>query len=160
MPYVESCSPDVYSVTVACNHSLLRREKVFYVSILMGVFALFGGVALWIGAWPILPFFGLELLVLLWVFRVIDRHAGDFDRLTIRGEQLLIERWDVGRAVTTEFNRYWTQVVLRCGQGGNRCRLAVRAHGLEVEFGRFLNDEERMKLARELRRHTGFITNL
>jgi uncharacterized membrane protein len=157
MPYVESCSPDAYCVTSACHHSLPQRERQFYLGLLVGVLALLAAVALSIGAWPVLPFFGLELAVIWAVLRYLDRHAGDFDRLTIRGEKLLIERRDSNRSDTTEFNRYWTQVILQCGQGGNRCRLAMRAHGQEVEFGRFLNDEERMKLARELRQHTGFV---
>src|SRR5262249_27406521 len=42
------------------------------------------------GAWLVLPFAGAEMLVLFLAFRVIDRHAADFESIAIRGDRVLI----------------------------------------------------------------------
>ena len=64
--------------------------------------------------------------------RYMDRHAGDYERITIRGDTVAVEVHE-GRHVTRlELNRYWAQVV--CEANGSR--LALRSHGREIEVGR------------------------
>ncbi len=158
MPYAEASSHQTYRITTSCPGSLTQSgRKLFWGLVIVGM-VLLGALALTIGAWPILPFFGLELLLLYAAFRSVDRHAGDFERLTLQGGRLFIERSDAGRLSTDEMNRYWTRVILRCGQGGHRCRLSLRCHGREIEFGRLLSDEERAVVAGRLDRHIGFST--
>jgi len=100
------------------------------------------------GAWLILPFAGAEMLVLYLAFRYIAQRAGDFERISIDGDRVLIERWETGRVSRFEFNRYWAQVVL---QREPRDTLAVRSHGQQVEFGRYLTDEQRREAARAIK---------
>ena len=52
-----------------------------------------------------------------------------------------------------EFNRYWAQLVVR--EPVARPRLALRSHGREVEFGRYLTDRQRLELARVLESRLG-----
>jgi len=99
-----------------------------------------------IGAWPILPFAGLEMLVLCLAFRAIERRAADYERIAIDGDRVRIEIREVGQARSHEFNRFWAQVVVN--RDGSQ--LALRSHGREVEIGRHLNDGQRLALAREL----------
>ena len=100
-----------------------------------------------LGAWPILPFAGIEMLVLFLALRWIERHAADYERISIAGDRVEIEICEAGRARSHELNRCWAQLVSREG-----ARLALRAHGREVEIGRHLNDVQRLVLARELGR--------
>ena len=100
------------------------------------------------GAWLILPFAGAEMLVLYLAFRYIAQHAGDFESISIDGDRVLIERWETGRVSRFEFNRYWAQVVL---QREPRDTLTVRSHGQQVEFGRYLTDEQRREAARAIK---------
>ncbi|MNC85192.1 hypothetical protein D3C83_07790 [compost metagenome] len=101
-----------------------------------------------IGAWPILPFAGLEMLVLCLAFRAIGRRAADYERIAIDGDRVRVEIREAGRERGHEFNRAWAQVVV--SRGG--AQLALRSHGREVEIGRHLNDGQRLVLARELER--------
>ena len=105
------------------------------------------------GAWLVLPFAGAEMFVLFLAFRLIERHAGDFESIAIRGDRVLLEMWDSGRMSRYELNRYWAQVVVhhRCGPAG-KSTLALRSHGREVEFGRHLTEEQRDALAQTLKR--------
>lgn len=107
------------------------------------------------GAWLVLPFAGAEMLVLFLAFRVIDRHAADFESIAIRGDRVLIERWETGRVSRYEFNRYWVQVVMRRSARVGESTLALRSHGREVEFGRHLTEEQREALAPTLKQQLG-----
>jgi len=99
------------------------------------------------GAWLVLPFAGVEMFVLFLAFRLIERHAGDFESIAIKGDRVLVERWETGRVSRYELNRYWAQVVVHRGGPSGKTTLALRSHGREVEFGRHLTEEQRDALA-------------
>lgn len=99
-----------------------------------------------LGAWPILPFAGIEMLVLFLALRWFERRAADYERISIAGDRVEIEICEAGRARSHELNRCWAQLV---GRGAS---LALRSHGREIGIGRHLNDDQRLALARELRR--------
>jgi uncharacterized membrane protein len=88
------------------------------------------------------------MLVLYLAFRYVERHARDYERIAIGGERLEVEIFEAGRMQQHEFNPRWAQVVVR----SDGSRLALRSHGRELEIGRYLNDEQRLKFARELKR--------
>jgi uncharacterized membrane protein len=100
-----------------------------------------------LGAWPILPFAGIEMLVLFLALRWVERRAADYERISIAGDRVEIEICEAGRARSHELSRYWAQLVSSDG-----ARLALRSHGREIEIGRHLNDVQRLVLARELGR--------
>jgi uncharacterized membrane protein len=91
------------------------------------------------------------MLVLYLAFRYIAQHAGDFESISIDGDRVLIERWETGRVSRFEFNRYWAQVVLQREAREARDTLALRSHGRQVEFGRYLTDEQRREAARAIK---------
>ncbi len=138
-----------YSVTARRNNSLSSSGRnlvfgfVLFVTLSIGLTFLVVG-----GAWPILPFGGLEIVGLFLAFRYIGLHAGDYERLAISGDRLLFEFVEVDHVRRIELDRYWARVV--CAVDGSR--LALRSRGREVEFGRFLTAEERIDVASALRR--------
>jgi uncharacterized membrane protein len=103
------------------------------------------------GAWLVLPFAGVEMAVLFLAFRCIERHAGDFESIAIKGDRVLVERWETGRLSRYEFNRYWAQVVVNQPVPHGKSILALRSHGREIEFGQHLTDDQRDALAQTLR---------
>lgn len=130
------------------NNSLSSTGRLLVFAFIFAVsIGIAAGFAL-LGAWLILPFAGLEMLVLYLAFRHVDRRAGDFERIAIAGDRVEIEICEAGRSRSYEFNRCWAQLV-----GGEGERLALRSHGREVEIGRYLDDEERFALGREIGRH-------
>ena len=135
-----------YSCTARRHNSLSSSDRLFAFGFI-ALFSLAIAVAFaWLGAWLILPFAGVELVVLFFVVRYIERHAQDYERLTIDGEMVQMEVFDGGRVDRREFNRRWAQVV--CERDGSR--LALRSHGREVVFGRHLTGEQRLSVARTL----------
>lgn len=135
------------------NNSLSSTGRllvfVFIFVVSVGIAAAFAAF----GAWLILPFAGIEMLVLYLAFRYVERHAADYDQIEIDGDQVRLERLEAGSLHTAALSRYWARVVV--SRDGSR--LALRSHGREFEIGRTLSDEQRLELAqalkRRLRRH-------
>lgn len=106
------------------------------------------------GAWMVLPFAGLELLGVAYAFYLIHCHAGDYESITITGDDLAIEQRNYKNIRQVVLHRYWARIVLRECPGGEQ-RLWLRSHGKEVEIGRYINNEQRLSLARQLQQRTG-----
>jgi uncharacterized membrane protein len=138
----------VYSLIARRNCSLQSAERwraFWLVALGSGLIAL--GFAS-IGAWPILPFTGLELIALYVAFRRFSRDAGDYEQVTIQGDRLVVEAHTRGQMRRFESNRYWTQVVVRKDVWS--CQVALRSHGREIEFGTLLEEGARLAAARRL----------
>jgi uncharacterized membrane protein len=103
------------------------------------------------GAWPVMPFWGLEMAGLYLAFRQVERHAQDYERISIRGDQVLIEKNEARRLKRYELNRCWARLVVEPPARGRHARVALRSHGREVEFGRHLTDDQRLALAQALK---------
>jgi len=144
-----------YSLTARRNSSLspAGRYRVFCFICLVAM-AIASAFTL-LGAWLVLPFAGLEMAVLYLAFRYMDRHSEDFERITIKGDRMLLEIREGSETRSFEFHRYWAQVMLERDSFGALSRLAFRSHGREVEFGRSLTCEERATAAREIRKQLG-----
>lgn len=90
------------------------------------------------GAWLILPFAGLELLLLAAAFRSQARHACDREPIACSAGRLAVEVTEGGRERRWEFDAARVRMERReaaahCGIGR---RLVLRSGGCEVEIGR------------------------
>lgn len=101
------------------------------------------------GAWPILPFAGLEVALLALAFHVLGSHDADFERLEIRDHEVTVEARDASKHTRFVAHRQWARLVLR--ERGRRCTLGLAYAGRTVELGRMLSDEGRRRLAEDLR---------
>jgi uncharacterized membrane protein len=146
MDYSELAPAAGFTRLARRNNSLSSTGRIlvfgFIFAVSVGIASAFAAL----GAWLILPFAGLEMGVLYWAFRSIERHASDYERIVIDGDRVSVEICDTGRACSHDLSRHWAQMVV----SGDGARLALRSHGREVEIGRHLNDGQRLALAREL----------
>lgn len=147
-----------YKVIVRPHCALSPRGMMVVVAITAAFSLLIGLGFSFAGAWLVLPFAGLEVLAIAYAFYYIHCHAGDYESITIEGDNLAIEKHDYQHDYRTVFNRYWARVLVRelpCGDHS----LFLRSHGKEVEFGRhFMNDDQRLLLAEQLKKRVGVIT--
>jgi uncharacterized membrane protein len=138
-----------YVYTARRNNSLSSSgRRLVFAFILTVSFGIAVAFSVAFGAWPIMPFAGIEMAVLYVAFRYIDRHSGDYERITIRGDSVAVEVREGSAIAHFELNRCWAQVV--CEQEG--ARLALRSHGRDIEVGRHLCTEQRLEMARGLAR--------
>jgi uncharacterized membrane protein len=107
------------------------------------------GAATAIGAWPVMPFAGVEVLLLVVAFRVVANHDADFERLEIGEHEVSVEMRDAKNVTRFVAHLPWARVIVRTH--GQRCTLGLAYAGRVVPLGRLLSDEGRRRLARELR---------
>lgn len=133
------------------NRSLSwRGNQLFFIVIFAISFTIAGAFAA-LGMWMMLPFAGLEMLVLgLALYRCSLRSCRQ-EVITIQGQQVRVAvgRDEPERSCT--FDRSWARVILdRAEVRGYPSRLWIRSHGRQVEIGACLVDEERQRLAAAL----------
>lgn len=138
------------------NNSLSPGGRFLVVGFLAAVIlAISLGFAL-NGAWMVAPFAGLDLLLLYLAFRYIGRHSQDYESVVLRGDQIVVERWEAGRSRTFTFNRCWARLDFSepgLSEFGGAGRLLLRSHGQEVEIGSCLNPAQRAAMASRLKEH-------
>jgi uncharacterized membrane protein len=133
------------------NNSLSSTGRTMVLGSLVAISFAISLAFAFTGAWLVLPFAGVEMAVLFLAFRYIGRHAGDFESIAIKGDSVLVEKWELGEVCRYEFNRGWAQVILRDDRPPGRTTLALRSHGREVEFGQHLTEHQREAVAHTLR---------
>ena len=128
-----------------------KQVGLFYLSIVS--FSLLVAGYFWLlGAWMILIFTSLALLVLTIALYVYSRHALDYEKITITGKQLIVEKSWGGKVQIEEFNTIWTK--LYCG-GTGRHRLALKSSTKEVPIGFFVVMNEQEQFEKDLEKYLG-----
>lgn len=143
-----------YKVVARPNCSISPAGMVKVVAVLAVLSLSIASAFALAGAWMVFPFAGLELLAIACAFYVVHRHAGDYESISIHGDRLAIEKRHYNNISQVVFHRYWAQVVLRPAPCGDQ-RLWLRSHGKEVEVGCYMNNEQRLALAKQLKKRTG-----
>lgn len=140
------------TIVLRPNGSLSRKQAVAllaFCAVLMGSVAAFMA---FMGAWLVLPFSGLEWLLLAYCLHISLRHSQKQEVITITEAEVRVEKGHARPAHTFLFQRAWVMLNWRPSPiRGRPSRLALRLHGKEVEIGSFLVESERVALARELK---------
>jgi uncharacterized membrane protein len=108
------------------------------------------------GLWPILPFAGLEIGVLVLALRASMRHSRHREVIQVSHDFIRIECRDRRGIHRAEFTRHWARVSMRAAaRPRHPSRLFIESQGRRCELGRFLTEEERREVALRLRHMVG-----
>lgn len=108
------------------------------------------------GAWLVLPFAGLEALVVCGGIYLNARWAVTREVVRLDGPDLVLSRGRRDLVEIARLPRYWTRVALaRDPRGWYPSRLFLECHGRRLEIGSVLAEPERARLAEGLRRQLG-----
>ena len=130
------------------HRSLSPRGFLILMAIVSGVSFIAGVAFWWIGAWPVMGFFGLDVALIYWAFKLNYRSGKIFETIDISPDLLQLTRvHPKGAREIFEFNPYWARVRLTVDRPDGRTSLRLIAQGREVLFGRFLTDDERREVA-------------
>ena len=130
------------------NRSLSPAEKVLWLGLLCGpamLIAVFFALA---GIWLVLPFAGIEVMLLVWAFREISRGDQDFECLTVGQGQWMYQARIQGEGTQGQGSLAWLKVEESRTRG--RLEVALRYSGRQIVIGRFLPEDQRARLAKEL----------
>jgi uncharacterized membrane protein len=132
------------------HRSLTRAGLWLFLAMQSMAAGSFAGLAAWRGN-VFAPFFAvLELGVVAYALSRVWRKSAAGEVVTLSASVVEVARMD-GGAEPMRFNPYWARLELKPGlRFGWPSRLVLRSHGRETEIGRFLNEAERVALARQL----------
>ena len=128
-----------------CSMSPAGLAKVFSALALL-VLAIGTGFAL-AGAWLVLPFAGLEILLLGAAYLMYARHAADYERIELGGDRLTVEVADGEQSRRYQLDARRVRVRIEGDE-----RLLLQEAQQELEIGRHLGAEARAEFAAELTR--------
>jgi uncharacterized membrane protein len=118
----------------------------------MGVASIFA----FSGAWWILVFAFVEVAALAAAFVVYARHAGDYERIVVTPDALIIEFNSGTQVVRQQAHPAFSRVEYPYpghGPGSGDPLIGVAMAGKAVEVGRFVPRLKRESLAQEIRAH-------
>lgn len=103
------------------------------------------------GFWPVLPFAGLEVIVLGIAFYLCLSRSQRREVVHITPDMVTVEKGRGRPEERWECPRAWARVLLeRSPVSWYPSHLSIAFQGRQVEIGRFLNEAERRALASEL----------
>ena len=139
--------PPPFHAVLRPNRSLGPAGFVALMGVLAGVSFAAGMLFVSIGAWPVLGFFGLDVLLVYVAFRLNYRAGRLYETVDLAEARLDVARVHPdGRREAWSFEPYWVRVELT-GREGGRGELALVSHGRRVVLARFLSPPERAAFA-------------
>jgi uncharacterized membrane protein len=149
-PRPANSPPVLYDAELAPHCSLPPRGFAVLMLVLAGANGTVGMAFVLRGAWPVTPFFGLDLLLVYLAFRMSYRQARRREALRLTEENLTVERTDPkGGRRHWHFHPFWLRVVLE-EKDEHSNRLVLASHGRSLVVGSFLGPDERRDVARDL----------
>ncbi|MDN5871417.1 MAG: DUF2244 domain-containing protein [Nitrococcus sp.] len=143
------------------NIALSWRQTRLFLWVTAGLCFFFSGVFALMGLWLILPFAGLDVGLLAWALTITAQRAYDTEVVHISESRIEIDKGRRRPEYHWSFDRVWSEVILAMpGHPWYPTLLAVRSRGEQVELGKFLADDERARVAGELRRWIGPMAGL
>jgi len=114
----------------------------------IGVVSFVAGFAFYLlGAWPVLGFFGLDVLLIYIAFRLNYRAARLYETIDLKDDVLVVKRVrPSGHVESWSFNPYWVNLNL-AEQTGRQPELTLSSHGRQLVFGQFLTETEKREFA-------------
>ena len=135
-----------FSLTLKRNCSISPSSLAcVFVALAVVVLAIGTGFAI-AGAWLILPFAGLEVLLLGGAFVLHARHAADYERIALERGWLRVEVAQGRRHARYELDARRVRVEM---EGS---RVMLRETGERLELGRHLDEESRRVFGAELKK--------
>jgi uncharacterized membrane protein len=147
----ERPQPELFSALLTPHRSLNRTGFLVLMGFLCAISFAAGLAFLLMGAWPVLGFFGLDVLAIYWAFRINFRHARASEEITVMPSELRVRRTSHrGHVVEWAFNPLWVRLDQKGDAEFGIERLYLVSRGRRVSIGSFLGPEEKASFAKAL----------
>ena len=143
--------PKLFSARLTPHRSLNRTGFLVLMAFLCAVSFVAGVAFLLMGAWPVFGFFGLDVLVIYWAFRVNFRSADATEDIVMTPSELRVRRVSHhGHLIEWSFNPLWVQLEQTGDPEFGIEHLYLVSRGRRVSVGHFLGPDEKASFAKAL----------
>jgi len=145
------CEPTLFSATIT-PHRSLGRMGFMLVMLLVGGFSFIGGIVFYlIGAWPVVGFLGLDVVLVYWAFRANYRAAAAYEQVTVTASELRVRKVSHrGKANEWTLNPLWTRIEREMHEEFGLLRLSLVSRGWRLVVASFLGPKEKESFAKAL----------
>lgn len=139
-----AAEPTVFAATLTPHRSLSRGGMLAVIAAVAAINLVAGMVFMSAGAWPVLPFLGLDVLVVWLAFHVNARAARAYEQVKVTGSELTVRQVAAdGAAREWRFNPLWVRLARETHEEFGVMRLALVERGRSLTIGGFLPPSEK-----------------
>jgi uncharacterized membrane protein len=152
-PHGPEQGPDatIFSAVLTPHRSLSPTGFLIFMLVLGGLSFVSGMVFLMHGAWPIFGFFGLDVLLVYWAFRINYRSARAYEVVTVTASELKLRKVSHhGRISEWTLNPLWVRLDRDEHAEFGIERLYLVSRGRRLPIAGFLGPDEKASFAHAL----------
>ncbi len=144
-------APELFSALLT-PHRSLNRTGFLLVMVFVSLVSFATGLTfLLMGAWPVLGFFGLDLLAIYWAFRINFRRARASEEILVTPSELRVRRISHrGQVVEFVLNPLWVQLDRKTHAEFGIEKLYLVSKGRRLAIASFLGPDEKASFANAL----------
>jgi uncharacterized membrane protein len=147
----QSPEPTIFSAVLTPHRSLGPTGFLIFMLVLGGISFVSGMVFLMAGAWPIFGFFGLDVLLVYWAFRINYRSARAYEVVTVTASELTLRKVSHhGRVSQWTLNPVWVRLDRDEHAEYGIERLYLVSRGKRLPIAGFLGPDEKASFAQAL----------
>jgi uncharacterized membrane protein len=142
---------ELFSALLKPHRSLNRAGFLVLMGFVIVVSFAAGFAFLLMGAWPVLGFFGVDVIAIYWAFRINFHRAKASEEITITHSELRLRRVSHrGHVVEFVLNPLWVQLDRKTHPEFGVEKLYLLSRGRRVSVGNFLSPDEKASFSKAL----------
>jgi uncharacterized membrane protein len=142
---------ELFSALLTPHRSLHRTGFLVLMAFIMVVSFAAGFAFLLMGAWPVLGFFGLDVIAIYWAFRINFNRAKASEKITVTHSELRLRRVSHrGHVVEFVLNPLWVQLDRKTHPEYGVEKLYLLSKGRRLAVGSFLSPDEKASFSKAL----------
>jgi uncharacterized membrane protein len=146
-----SAEPTIFSAIITPHRSLGTTGFIILMLAIGGISFVAGMAFLILGAWPVLGFFGLEVVLIYWAFRANYRAARAYEVVTVTATELTVRKVSHhGKVREWTLNPVWVRLDRIAHAEFGIERLFLVSHGRRLPIAGFLGPHEKESFAHAL----------
>lgn len=143
----------IFEATLTPYRSLSPRGSIWLVAIIAGIWSVMSLSFLAMGAWPVLGFFGLDIVLFGWLIWLNMRDARRAETVSVSRTALEVKRFCPNglRRELHRFNPFGTRLLIDRHDEFGVTRISLVARGAaKITLGDFLNPDDKESFAKAL----------
>lgn len=146
----DAAGPSLFDAVLYPNRSLPNAGFMAVMGVVIAVNLMLGSYFFSVGAWPVLAFCGLDILIVWLAFKLSYRQGRLRERVRVTpGEMLVARVMPSGHEARWRLQPAWTRVDID-RPVGHESQVRVVSKGETLILGAFLSPEERARFAEAL----------
>lgn len=146
-----SDEPTLFSAVLTPHRSLGRTGFIVLMCLIGGISFVAGLMFFIAGAWPVMGFFGLDVLLIYVAFKVSYRTAAAYEQVTMTPSTLTVRKVSHrGRVAEWTLNPVWVRLQREANEEFGVERLFLVSHGRRLPVATFLGPAEKANFANAL----------